>query len=200
MCKVIVVTNRKLCSIDFLMQLEKIAAAKPYGIILREKDLTETEYEELAAKVLEICKGYEVKCILHTYVHVARNLGCRAIHLPFPVLKNEAWNLKEFDIVGTSVHTTLEAKEAEKLGVSYLTAGHIFATDCKKGLAPKGIPFLMNLRNEVCKPVYAIGGINPDNAYEAVEAGAKGVCVMSGFMKCEKPSEYLSLFYKLQPN
>ena len=43
-------------------------------------------------------------------------------------------------------------------------------------------------------PVYAIGGITPQNAGMTAEAGAAGVCVMSGFMKCADPAELADKF------
>ena len=38
------VTNRRLCREDFLKRIEKIAACRPAGIILREKDMLPEEY------------------------------------------------------------------------------------------------------------------------------------------------------------
>ena len=48
-------------------------------VILREKDLSESEYEELAKKVIEICPNV----ILHSYINVAKKIGVKRIHLPF---------------------------------------------------------------------------------------------------------------------
>ena len=84
--------------------------------------------------------------------------------------------------MGTSVHSPEEAALAEKLGASYVTAGHIFATDCKKGVPPRGLDFLENVCKSVKIPVYAIGGITRSNMHLALEKGAAGVCVMSGLM------------------
>lgn len=192
--KLLVVSNRKLCSSNFLDQIEKIAAAKPSGIILREKDLMEDAYQMLAMSVSEICKAYGVRCILHSFVDVARNIGCKAVHLPLPVLKKEAANLREFERIGASVHSLEEAIEAEKAGASYITAGHIFETDCKPSLPPRGLTFLREVRKEVHIPVYAIGGITPENTDEAVNAGAEGVCIMSGLMQCKDPLKYMKSF------
>lgn len=192
--KVLAVSNRSLCRRDFLEQIARIAAAGPEGIILREKDLTEAEYEDLARKVMEICRRYGINCILHTFADAARNLGAGAIHLPLAVLRRETGSLNDFDIIGASVHSADEAGEAERLGASYITAGHIFATDCKKGWAPRGLAFLMNICRTVRIPVYAIGGIRPENAGEAVGVGARGVCMMSGLMQCENPRDYMGSF------
>lgn len=71
--------------------------------------------------------------ILHSYINVAKNLGVKKIHLPLRLMNENAE--KEFETVGVSVHSADEAVLAEKMGATYVTAGHIFATDCKKVLS-----------------------------------------------------------------
>lgn len=182
---VIAVTNRKLCNRPFTEQLERVCRHHPRALILREKDLSEHEYELLAEQVLEICGTHDVPCILHTYTEVARNLGCSRIHLPLPLFRTEASSLGDFSLVGTSVHSVEDAIEAEKLGASYLTAGHIYVTDCKKGLPPRGTGFLREVCLQVSVPVYAIGGIHLDENQmkEIIDCGAAGGCIMSGMMR-----------------
>lgn len=82
-----------------------------------------------------------------------------------------------------SVHSVEQAVRAQQLGADFLIAGHIFPTDCKPGLPPRGLEFLGQVCRAVTIPVYAIGGITPENAPLAVKAGAAGVCIMSGAMK-----------------
>ena len=69
MCKIICVTNRKLCDEDFLVRIGKIAESQPDMIILREKDLSAEEYTVLAEKVMKICAEHNVRCILHSFVN-----------------------------------------------------------------------------------------------------------------------------------
>ena len=57
-----------------------------------------------------------------------------------------------FKVIGTSVHSVEDAIKAEQLGATYMTAGHIFATDCKKGLPPRGLDFLKNVCDAVGIP------------------------------------------------
>ena len=182
---VIAVTNRSLAERPFEEQIERVCKVHPRAIILREKDLSEEEYFLLAKKVQEICHQYEVPCILHSFVDVARQLNCPTIHLPLPLLRKYRETLSDFSTVGTSIHSVEEAVEAEKSGVTYLTAGHIYATDCKKGLPPRGLHFLQEVCQAVSLPVYAIGGIKADSAQlqEVMSCGAKGGCIMSGMMK-----------------
>lgn len=193
MYKVLAVSNRSLCRKDFLVQIENIAAAKPSAILLREKNLGESDYAALAQTVLKICRRYGVDCILHSFPAVAMRLGCSAVHVSFLDLQQQVLVLKDIPMVGASVHSMLEAVEAEKLGASYLIAGHIFATDCKQDSPPRGLAFLREVCRSVSIPVYAIGGITPENAQEAVRMGAQGVCVMSGFMECESPWAFMEM-------
>ena len=78
-----------------------------------------------------------------------------------------------------SVHILEEAKKSQDLGANYIIVGHIFNTDCKKGLKPKGLDFLKEIKIEV----FAIGGIDFNNYSEVIKTGVTGVCMMSGLMK-----------------
>lgn len=184
MYKLICVSNRTLCS-DFTERIKRITG---YGIpvILREKDLSEQDYSSLLKNI-----GIN-NIIAHTYAAAAESAGIKKIHLPLPLL--EQTDISRFELVGCSVHSIEQAFKAYECGAHYLTAGHIFATDCKKGLPPKGIGLIKEITSALPLPVYAIGGISRDNAQTAVDAGAAGVCVMSGFMKCDNIKKYISLY------
>ena len=189
------VTNRLLCREDFLSRIEKLAEARPKGIILREKDLSADEYKSLAQAVSEICERYGTICILHSFAEIAEELCVKNLHLPLHLLRELPKNKRSsFTVLGASCHSAEEAKEAEALGCTYITAGHVFDTDCKKGLPGRGLEFLKQVCGSVSLPVYAIGGINAENARQVISAGAKGVCVMSGAMVCDDPKEYLENF------
>ncbi|MGN1206461.1 MAG: thiamine phosphate synthase [Eubacterium sp.] len=182
----ICITNRTLCKDDFLTRIEYIAKKGVADVILlREKDLTEKEYYKLAEKVLSICEKHNRRCILHKYYNVAIELGCREIHLPLPILqemREKEIGKEWFTIVGTSIHSLKQVKLATHLQVDYMTAGHIYETDCKKGLPGRGLSFMKKVVGESVVPVYGIGGISMYNAPQVMDAGAEGVCIMSGFM------------------
>lgn len=199
MCKVICVTNRLLAGEDFPGQLERIASARVDSVVLREKDLTEKDYEKLAELAAGICGRHRVPLTLHTYTDTAQKLGIRRIHLPLGAFLTMDERKKAFfDVIGVSVHAVEEAVSAREKGASYLTAGHVFATDCKRGLEPRGLSFLEAVCRAVDIPVYAIGGIGPENAACCVQAGAAGVCLMSSLMKTENPEKFLEQFAEKQ--
>ena len=195
MSDILCVTNSLLCREDFLIRIEKIAESKPAGIILREKDLRKDEYEKLASKVLEICQKHDTLCILHSFWNVAAELHCTALHLPLHILRTLSVSDKKFfKILGASCHCVEDAVEAEKCGCTYITAGHIFDTDCKKGTPGRGLEFLRKICSSVSIPVYAIGGIHADNIHNIRQCGAAGACVMSGIMTCKDVQKYMGEF------
>lgn len=184
MYKTICITNRHLVQGDYFKQIEKAAAQNPDALILREKDLSENEYTDIAENIIKICSQYDVRCILHTFENAAVNLGVSDIHMPLRQLVSMTDEQKKFfDNIGASTHSVEDAILAEKNGASYITAGHVFATDCKKGVPPRGLDFLEAVCKAVSIPVYAIGGIHKNNAMDCIKAGAAGVCMMSEFMQ-----------------
>ena len=195
MSDILCVTNRNLCKSGFLAQIEKIADAAPAGIILREKDLLEEDYKRLAVPVIKICKENGVRCILHSFVNTAIELHVKTIHLPLYILRALSEKEKaKFLTIGASCHSKEEAREAAALGCNYITAGHIFTTECKKGIPPRGLDFLHEICESVTIPVYAIGGIDSTNAESVRKAGASGFCIMSGLMRCSDPVQYIDRF------
>lgn len=166
-------------------------------MIVREKDLSQESYEQLASRVMKICTMYHVPCILHTYVQAAAHLGAPALHLPLQaLLQMTDRQKKQFACLGASVHSVQEAVIAQKAGAGYLTAGHVFATDCKHGRKPRGLSFLRDVCRAVEIPVCALGGIQPDNAVSCIQAGAKGVCMMSGCMQCPDVQEMFWQYHR----
>lgn len=193
--KLICITNRQLCAGDFTARIAEIAAARPQSIILREKDLSDTEYQALAEQLIPVCKDAGVPLVLHSHIPAAAALHVNRLHLPLPLLRETPRGiLPQFAVLGTSVHSPEEAQEAEALGADYLIAGHLFATDCKRGLPGRGLQFLQAVLRAVQIPVFGIGGITPARAEAVTAAGAAGVCVMSGLMQCADVSAEIEAF------
>ncbi|MCR5802759.1 MAG: thiamine phosphate synthase [Clostridia bacterium] len=183
MSDIIVVTNRKLVTGDFLSRITEICKYSPKAVILREKDLPEKEYLELAGTVKRICDEYKVTFISHTFPFGEN------IHYPLDMFRKISGMT-----VGTSVHSAEDAVRAQAMGADYLIAGHVFETDCKKGLPGRGTGFIKEVTENVSIPVYAIGGIDPGNFRSVLNAGAKGICIMSSAMTSQNVGELFSAF------
>ena len=199
--KLNIISNRKLCENENLeKQIEKIFLAYERKIILknfdivaltlREKDLDKNEYLKLIEKIYPICQKYKINLILHQNydLNLDDKYNIDGIHLSYNIFKSlneniKAELIKKYKRIGVSIHSLDEAKEVESLGASYVVAGHIFETDCKKGLEPRGLKFIKDLSSALSIPIFAIGGIDEKNSLSVINSGAFSVCMMSNLMK-----------------
>ena len=199
--KLNIITNRKLCENENLeRQIEKIFSAykkkiflenfEIVALTLREKDLYKNEYLKLVEKIYPICQKYRIDLILHQNydLNLDKKYKIEGIHLSYDNFKSLNKNIREelikkYKRKGISIHSIDEAKEVENLGATYVVAGHIFETDCKKDLEPRGLNFIKELSSILTIPIFAIGGINQENSHLAINSGAFGVCMMSSLMK-----------------
>ncbi len=122
-------------------RIEALAAAGPRGIILREKDLPETEYLELARQTAEICDRYQTPCVLHSFPGIALELGVKRLHLPLPLLRNLSRMSGRILPCWARPVIPRRTPGRRSFGCTYITAGHVFDTDCKKGLPGRGWSF-----------------------------------------------------------
>ena len=85
-------------------------------------------------------------CILHTFADTAEKLHAAALHLSMDGLRKlDHQQRKKLSVLGASCHSAAEASEAEALGCTYITAGHIFNTYCKAGVPGRGTDFLKDV-------------------------------------------------------
>lgn len=187
--RLICITQRSTCPDDFLTRIEQIAAQRPARIILREKDLSPEEYETLARKLLPLCEKYGVPLQCNGPIPGFTVPGC-GVQLSF-----QNRNLPVFGEFGVSIHAPEEAAALRESNAAYLIAGHVFPTDCKKGVPARGLEFLEKVCQNARQPVYAIGGITPERVPSVLQAGAVGYCVMSALMKAPDPVRLIQEFY-----
>ena len=199
--KLNIISNRKLCENENLeKQIEKIFSAYQRKIILenfeivsltlREKDLNKNKYLKLVEKIYPICQKYRIDLILHQNydLRLDNKYNIKGLHLSYNTFKSLNKNIREelirkYKKIGVSIHSVDEAKEVENLGANYVVAGHIFKTDCKKALEPRGLKFIQELSLILTIPIFAIGGINEKNSHLVINSGVFGVCMMSSLMK-----------------
>lgn len=189
---IIAITNRGLCIEPLPLRVAKLCAAGVDRVIVREKDLSECDYIALVQDILhELSPDQRDRIVVNTFVVAAQKLGIPNVQLPLPELNEHSDFSHEFHEVGISVHGVSEALLAQKRGANYLIAGHVFPTDCKADLAPRGLEFLREVCDAVVLPVYAIGGIDENTIAQVRDAGATGACLMSSLMLCADPAERL---------
>ena len=176
------ITDRKAAG-GFRALLEIIRDQLQIGIDLiqiREKDLSARELFEFTLAVLEIRdrefrKKPPTKILINTRCDVAKAAGADGVHLPADAPKETLPGL----IIGRSCHTLEEVKAAT---ADFVTFGPVFDSPGKS--QPTGVQGL-RAACKLGKPVYALGGVNWDNADECMQAGAEGIAGIRLFQEPE---------------
>lgn len=138
-------------------------------IQIREKDLSARELFEFALTVLEVRSEIHTrqptKIILNSRADVAAAIGADGVHLPSDAPGQTLPGL----LVARSCHTLEQVKNAQ---ADFVVFGPVFeGHDRAPGI---GIEQL----KAACafgKPVFALGGVDWDNAADCMQAGAEGI-------------------------
>lgn len=187
--QLIAITNRALCAEPLAERVAALCAVGIDRVIVREKDLSERGYIALVHEILHALEPeHRDKIVVNTFADVAQELGIPRVQLPLLELNEHSDFANEFHEVGVSVHGVAEAQLAQKLGADYLIAGHVFPTDCKPDLEPRGLDFLREVDRATAIPVYALGGIDEETIAQVQETGVAGACLMSSLMVCDDPA------------
>ncbi len=153
---------------------------------VRAKSATTRQLLELTVRVIEIARERNVPVIMNDRADVALITGADGVHLGEDDLPVAAARriLGPEAIVGFSAGTPRVARLAQLDGADYLGAGDVFGTASKLDADPPiGLAGLSAVAAATDLPVVAIGGIGPENAADAVRAGAVGVAVISAVVR-----------------
>ena len=88
---------------------------------------------------------------------------------------------------GVSAHTPAEVADAALAGAAYATLSPIFPTQSHPAVTPLGLDALRAVSAASSVPVLALGGLTPDGARRARDAGAWGVAVLSDLLRAPRP-------------
>ena len=176
---------------EFLRRVEQALKGGATLLQLREKEKSTREYIELAEKVHEIAKRYNVPLIIDDRVDVALAVDAEGVHVgasDMPVATARKI-MGEDKIVGATAKTVPWAKEACEQGADYLGVGAIYPTTTKVVTVLTSTETLDAITKAVPIPVNAIGGLNKDNIDVLKGIDISGVCVVSAIMKSDDPEK-----------
>ena len=174
---------------EFLFRIEQALKGGATLLQLREKEKSTREYIELAEKVHEITKQYNVPLIIDDRVDVALAIDAEGVHVgasDMPIATARKL-MGEDKIVGATAKTVPWAKEAYEQGADYLGVGAIYPTTTKVVTVLTSTETLDAIIKAVSIPVNAIGGLNKDNLDILKGIGISGICVVSAIMKADNP-------------
>jgi thiamine-phosphate pyrophosphorylase len=164
------------------------------GVVqLREKDRAARERYELGRELRELTREAGVTFVVNDRVDLAQALDADGVHLgdddlPVSVARDL---LGDDALIGRSVSTVADAREAAAAGADYLGVGAVFSTGSKDDIDDDefavGTDRVAAIAEAVDVPFVGIGGITAENAAEVVRAGADGVAVITEITQADDP-------------
>jgi thiamine-phosphate pyrophosphorylase len=177
-----------------LAKIAECAAAGVDYIQLREKDLSTRALEELANQAMAALGGSRTKLLINSRTDVALACGAHGVHLPgndLPASEVRAIFSRAnvaAPVIGVSVHSQAETAYAEAHGADFAVFGPVFEKDSTRN--PEGL----NQLRQICSraqgsasamPIFALGGVSPQNAQLCLQAGAAGIAGIRLFQENE---------------
>jgi 8-oxo-dGTP diphosphatase len=135
----------------------------------------------LARAARAICHGHGARLLLHADWQLARILGLDGVHLPARVaatlverpLPRDSW-------VGVSCHDEGELAHAVRIGADFATLSPVYATPGHPHSPALGWDRFADLVADAALPIYALGGLEPEDIDAAQMAGAQGIAAIRG--------------------
>lgn len=167
------------------------------AIHIRSQLLDSPTLYSLTLALLELNEQTKCWCIINDRVDIALACGVQGVQLTHKsIAVPDVQAIAPALLIGASVHSAEEARDAEQAGADWCVAGHVFETESHPGAPRREKTFVSDVVAAVRFPVIAIGGIRPEHVHSLVHRGAHGVAAIRGIWNDENPelaaSRYLS--------
>jgi thiamine-phosphate pyrophosphorylase len=157
----------------------------------RGRHRSRAELLRIARKLKKVCEEGKALFIVSGHLDLALAAGADGIHLgqddlPLP----EARRLLPMDkLIGCSVTSLFQARQAKSQGADYVVVGPIYPTLSGRKSRLVRVDKLRRIKAAVSLPVIASGGIDLNNIEDVLEAGADGVAVVGTGLGAEDIEE-----------
>ena len=177
---------------DIFFVVEEALKGGVKAVQLREKDLASRDLYAAAYDMRTLTARYGARLFINDRADIARAVDADGVHLgdsSIPVHKAQEIIGKK-RLIGVSCHSTANAVSAQENGADFITFGPVFHTPSKAAYGdPVGVDKLRDTAGLLQIPVFALGGINRGNAPQVIEAGARGIALISAVMTADDPYE-----------
>ncbi len=166
---------------EFLIQLERALKAGARMVQLREPDMPATEYRAYAREAANLCHQHGSVLLLNAEPESVLDCGADGVHLnsrrlmklSSRPLSNEFW-------IAASCHNAGELEQAMSVGADFAVLSPVAETHSHREAIPLGWENFQRLCAGTTLPVYALGGMKPQDLPHAQAVGAQGLAMISG--------------------
>lgn len=172
-------------------QVEAAVKGGATCVQLREKELDEAAFLQEAKEICALCRRYNVPFIVNDNVDIALACGADGVHVGQEDMAagDVRCRVGKDIILGVTVHTVEEARQAVRNGADYLGLGAVFPTSTKTDAEQMPGDMLRAICASVELPIVAIGGINRDNLLKLSGSGVDGAALVSAIFSAEDIEE-----------
>jgi thiamine-phosphate pyrophosphorylase len=169
--------------------LNAAMAAGAWLVELRDREQPKSVIERSGRTFRRLANTYVALFIVNDDPYLALELSADGVHLGQDDMDPaEARRIMGPDaIIGLSTHSREQIAAAAGLPVDYLSVGPIWETPTKEGRPATGLGLVRTAAEIAEKPWFAIGGIDPGNVGQVVEAGAERICVVRAIRDAGDP-------------
>lgn len=162
----------------FFDRLETALANGLKMLQLREKHLSTEAFMVFAKRVIEMAARHGAKVFINSGNKFdLENLNAAGIHLnSADLMQMQSRNAKV--LYGASCHNSKELAHAEALGLDYVVLSPVKETSSHPDTEALGWVKFGDLIAEYSLPVYALGGIKPEDLHQAKLHGAHGIAML----------------------
>ncbi len=170
-----------------------LQAAQPgtVGVLLRDKGLEKGERRRLGKELRALTHRSHAPLVVHGDSELARDLGAEGLHLPDSLRSlSEARRSFGGQWLGRSCHDPEGLARAASEGASYAFLSPVRPSPDKAEPGQElGWDAFAHMSQAFAQPVYALGGMGPDDAAEAKRRGAWGLAGIRAFLQVDDPAE-----------
>ena len=186
----LVVTPQR-CRLDVETVVKEALSGGVDLVQLRDKEAPDSDFAELARRLVPICREFGVPLILNDRAALVEETGADGVHVGKNDMTPEEVRerLGEKVLLGVSTHDRAEVAAAAARGADYLGLGPMFPTRTKSlSRAPRGVELIRETAGATDLPVFPIGGITAATLPHLVAAGATRAAVSSAI--CASPDPH----------
>lgn len=150
---------------------------------LRAKGLSTVEFSEIARAAIQMCHKAGAKILLNGPINLLEDFPeADGVQLASNVIYEYSHRPIGSDkLLGVSTHTDEDIQQALKIGADFILLSPVKETSSHPGVPGIGWDVFADKAKSITVPVYALGGMGPEDVQVAKQKGGQGVAAISGF-------------------
>ena len=145
--------------------------------------LNAQDWSETLLQANTLAANYDASIMVNASVDDHKKYQLTSWHLNSRQLHELSERPEDVVMLSASCHNEKDLQQAAKLGVDFCVLSPVLPTRSHPDATPLGWDVFKGLVEKVNVPVFALGGMSPDQEVKALESGAQGVAGIRGLWR-----------------